>query len=154
MPPVDVAIEALKSGAPWYGSAVGATVLLVRALRAPVLQASLPRLLQWSKMPRIVRQLAVAMTSAACSWLAALASGAPPRAALVAALPVALGAIGAHKMTKAIGHAHTRRALALEGPEYEPGAARRAVSPVLPIAHNRIDIMRRLHESRRLTDDV
>jgi len=148
MPPVDVAIESLRAGAPWYGAAVGATTLLIRAYRTPTIQAALPLGVRWSRLPRIVRQLTVAVAAAATSWLASLASGQPPRAALVAALPVALGAIGAHKATKAAGHAHTRRALAVEGATYEPGAVRKAVSPVLPICHKRIDIMRRLHDQR------
>lgn len=146
---LDVVFGALREGAPWYAAATGATVLAVRAYRAPAIQRSLPSSLHWVRQPRIVRQLVVAVTAGLTSWLAALAAGHDPRAAALAALPVAFASIGAHKLTKAAGHAHTRAALSREGPDYDPGVARRAIDPLLPIDHKRLDIVKRLHQSQR-----
>jgi hypothetical protein len=96
--------------------------------------------LRWLNWPAGLRKAFVFVASLGATFLTALGTGQGIIAALVAAVPVAVASIVAHKITKAIGHAHTRAALT-RGLNYKPKGIRTSLDfmGVLPIDHHTIN---------------
>lgn len=113
---------------------VVAVMLGVRLYRMPQVQDSLHPRWQWATWPRWAQWGLIGVGSLAASVATGLVSGVGWTAALMAAVPVALGAIAGHKGTKAIGHTMHKAAL-LDDPAYEPSPFRSAASLVVPLDH-------------------
>jgi hypothetical protein len=127
--------EAARAGLEWWGLAAVFVVLSIRALRTDVAQGLLPAVFQWHRLKRWAQLLIIFAAALGSAWVTALIGGAAPKAALLAALPVGLAAIGGHKVTKAAGHAHTQSQLR-KNLNYEPGSIRTSIAPLLPIDQN------------------
>jgi len=139
----------------WYGLVIGAIVIGIRQLRKPAVQGILGRVsvyLQWAGWPLWVRLALICASAGGGVALTTLVAGQGWIAAAVAALPVALGAIGTHKVTKAVGHAATLFAAIKGDPvappllqagrkaAYRPGSLRTTLDSlgVLPLDHKTI----------------
>lgn len=128
------------AGADWYGAAIVVVVVVIRWLRKPLVQRVLgwiSPVLLWASWPGWVRKVAILLGSLSTSLLASLGAGQTWTAALAAALPVALGAVVAHKATKMVGHGLTHSALAKDLAAYRPGSLRTSldVLGLLPLNH-------------------
>lgn len=108
--------------------------LLVRYYRSPVVQSWLPERFQWANLSLLSQVGIVFGLSLIGSLTESYASGGATLAlAFAKAWPIALGAIGFHKVTKDAGELHTMRSLK-DDPAYEPGSIRTILHPVFPIA--------------------
>ena len=117
----------------YLGFGVLAVYYAIRIMRMGWFQMLLPQALQWDSLPVEVRQVLVGVASCGGAVVVSLAGGMPVQEALVAALPVALGAVGWHKAVQGVGDAIDMRALKLD-PDYQPGTVRKATSIVVPIS--------------------
>lgn len=135
--------EAMGVGGSWYAATIAAVVVAIRLIRTSTIQALLPRRLQWEAAPQWARLFAVLASSGLASLVTSLIAGKELASALVAAIGVAIAAVPAHKVTQAAGHAQTRARLKLHGAAYHPSSLRTAISPVLPIDHDAIEITQR-----------
>lgn len=127
-----VLVEAYRQGGWWAVAAVAVTAS-VRLLRHDAVQRLLPDRYRWVHLPAIVQWGAIGLASVIASVLSAIAVGGDIGAAIVASVPVAIAAVGAHKASKATGHAMTRAQVRKQGSGYRPGKARMAVASILPI---------------------
>ncbi len=121
--------EAYEHGG-WLAVSSVAVMLVIKAWRSPSFQSALEKSapkLAWSTWPVWLRISIVVLTSVASSVLGGLAGGVSIGAALVGALPIALGAIGAHELLVTV----TRPAAPLSP---EESALREATSLKPPMA--------------------
>lgn len=132
--PLLTQLLALFSGnmAPAASIGTGA-LLLLRIYRTSALQALLPKRARWEGLHPYAKVGLPFVVSFVGSLLLSLAGGGAVLSSLPAAFMAALGAIGLHHVTKAMGQAQTNMALKAEGPSYSPSPARRAFSIVVPL---------------------
>ena len=145
---VDELAEAYAQ-AGWLGLAAVAVTLALRVYRKPLIQAILPPQVRWNALPRVYHWLLVAAASGAASALTAVSTGMSWKAAVIAAVPVALGAMTGHETSKAIGHNHTASCIRKHGVTYEPGALRKALDIVVPLDSETLAQTRNLNEAAR-----
>lgn len=132
--PLLTELLALFSGQLPLASALGTGVLLVlRLYRTEFLQTLLPKRVRWDSLPPAMKVGIPFFVSFVGSLLLSLAGGATVLSSLPAALMAALGAIGLHHGTKALGQMATNSALKAEGPGYTPSPLRRAASIIVPL---------------------
>ena len=149
---VDELAEAYAQ-AGWLGLAAVAVTLSLRIYRRPSVQAVLPPQWRWNALPRVYHWVIVAAVSGAASAFTAVSTGMSWRAAIVAAIPVAIAAITGHQTTKAIGHKHTAECIRKHGVTYEPGRARRALDIVIPLDSETLAQTRSLNDAARRAAD-
>lgn len=137
MSEVELLQAAIASGGAWYAVAMAAVVAGIRIYRHPVVQGLLPVVAQWSRLKPWARIAIIFAASGLSAWVTGVMAGQSVVASLSAALITALGAIGGHKATKAVGHAQTAAAMKKDG-SYAPGAVRSAMAVVLPVDHKGI----------------
>lgn len=116
----------------WFALIAGLIAFVIRIYRSPQVQGLLPDGGRWEALPKLARQGIVFLLAFISTWITARIGGQGFWAALIAAFPVAFGAIAAHKFTKAIGHEQTRKRIR-QDPEYAPSRVRRSLRTVLPI---------------------
>jgi hypothetical protein len=126
--------DAMGAGVAWYGVAAACVTVCIRLLRRPVVQRLLPHAVRWASLPAPAQWAIVGLTAAGASWVTSLIAGHPPGAAALAALPVALAAVGGHEGTRACGYLDTRRRIK-RAADYRPGSIRTTLDVVLPIDH-------------------
>lgn len=135
---IEMLSSAIEAGGTWYAVAVAVVVVIVRIYRQPAMQGLLPPESRWDALPKLARLVIVLVVALGAAWVAALLAGQSPLAALLAALPVALSAVATHKVTQAIGYAHTS-AQTRKDLGYKPGSIRTALDPILPIDRERVE---------------
>jgi hypothetical protein len=132
--PLLTQLLALFSGNLGPAAAIGTGVLLIlRIYRTSALQALLPKRARWDSLHPYAKVGLPFAVSFVGSLLLSLAGGATVLSSLPAALMAALGAIGIHHATKAMGQAETNSQLKALGPSYTPSPLRNAVSIIVPI---------------------
>ena len=130
-------VAAKAAGLGWYGMAAACVVVAIRILRLDAVQSMLPVLWRWQVLKPWAQLAIVGVGALGASWVAGLVAGNAPLAALGAAVPVALAAIGGHEMTRAAGYAQTAAELA-RNPGYQPSGLRSALDPLLPVDRDRL----------------
>jgi hypothetical protein len=142
------AIDLLRQGwsmAGWFGFVIAGLVLIIRWLRKPLIQHALgyisPRL-KWSKWPKWVRRVFVLFGAFVGAIFTAVLGGQSIMAAIVASLPIAIGAMGTHKITKAVGHHLTNTGMAKDPARYRSGSLRTSLDVIglLPINHKMLNL--------------
>lgn len=131
--------QASETDAGWYTLAIVAVVVGIRAYRIPAIQSMMPAVAQWGRLPFTLRIGIVFAVAAGASLAAGLLAGKTILAAMLSAVTVGIGAIVAHKTTKAIGHVQTQRAVDRKGLGYRPGSIRIALDPVFPLDRHELD---------------
>lgn len=144
--------EAYQNGG-WIALAAVAVTIALRLYRKPQIQGLLPPTWQWKAMPLWMQWLVVFVCALVASWLGGIANGVPVWAALLAAVPVALGAICGHKVTKTLGHAHTDAQVEKHGLAYQPGSIRTALDLVFPLDHHKLGVNARLRKHAQRVQD-
>lgn len=127
-------IVALWSAVRWWSIPVVVVMVGVRGWRHPKVQQSIRPKWRWSATPRWAQWGFIGAASLATSIATGLVSGLGWGAALWAAVPVAIAAIGGHKVTKFVGHTMHEAALTSD-PEYKPSPFRKAASILVPLDH-------------------
>jgi hypothetical protein len=131
--------QQISEGAPAFVAAAGSVVVAIRWYRSAAVQAILPAAIKWHNLPQLARYAVVFGASLLASWAAAIASGQGHMAAMVAAIPVAAGALSTHKATRAVGYRQTARAIERKGASYEPGSIRTGLGVVFPVDRKAVD---------------
>jgi hypothetical protein len=99
---VEACIEAYASGG-WFALLSPVVLFGIRFYRLDQVERRLPVWARWSSWPKWGQWLALFLSAAVAAVITALVGGIGLKAAVVAAIPIALGALGGHKTTKAIG---------------------------------------------------
>ena len=140
LPLLSELLTLFKSGLGPAALAGSLITLLLRVYRTETLQKFLPKRARWDSLHPAAKFLLPFAAAFCGSLLLSLAGGAAVLSSLPAALMAALGAIGLHHGTKAIGQAQTNMALKAEGPSYRPNAFRRAASIIVPLGKTPQDV--------------
>lgn len=128
-----VVIDGLKEAytkAGWLGLAAAGLMLAVRLYKADVVQSFLPAKLQWANLGLWQQRGVIGGTALAGGALAAVLGGMTWAAAMLAALPVAIGAMFAHNVTKVAGQA--LNGVLVKIPLYDGSGVQKMVAVVLP----------------------
>jgi len=136
------------AGKRWHALAVAIVVVVVRLYRRPDVQALVPASLRWNRIAFPWRLLLVFGAAAGSSLVTGILGGQTIGAVVLTAVSVGIAAVGAHKVSKAAGHAQTSVALRKSGPLYKPGSIRTALEPVFPIDRRAIELERGLAATR------
>lgn len=116
----------------YWGVAAAAVMLLIRIYRKEFIQNALPARFRWSNLDVGVKLALTGLAALGGTFVTAMIAGASPVTALLAALPVALGAIFGHHATELVGTAIDIVMAKVKKGKYVPGTLRRASSIVLP----------------------
>ena len=120
-----------------FGPMGGLAALLMFAIRLyqlPGIQTMLPSRARWDRLTPVAKVALPFLLSLAGSLLLAVLGGATVLSSLPAAIGVALGAIGLHHATKAVGSAMYDRELKSNS-RYEPTPLRKSAGLIVPLPH-------------------
>lgn len=128
-----VLIDGLKEAyekAGWLGLAAAALMLGVRLYRLDLVQGFLPEKMRWENLGLWPQRSVVFGSAFVAGVLAAVLGGLSWTAAALAAVPVALGAMLAHKLSKVAGS--SLNGVLVKIPLYDGSGIQKAVAVVLP----------------------
>ena len=123
-----------------WGLVATLLMLSVRIYRTEAIQALVPSRAKWDNLPASFAKLLIFATATIGAMLGALLAGTSWAAALIAAIPIGLTAIGLHKGTQKAGDILdtkiTPKIFRSSGlnPDYEPSPYRKAISLIVPLS--------------------